>query len=85
MMVYMEKEEYLKEKIGLLKAEMGHLWNGALVSTGGSVTLILNGNYTILSISFMIIGIVLTVFLFNAYFMRRVEIGKIINNMEKHK
>lgn len=78
------KDEYIKERIGLLKTEMNLLWSAAFVTFGGSFALFLNGTALWHSV-FAVAGFLLTLVFVNAFIMRRVESISLINHLDGRK
>ena len=61
---------------------MTHLWGGVFIVGGGAIALLLNGN-SIVHYILGILGILLSLIFINAYFVRRNEVVKIVNDLEE--
>lgn len=70
----------IQEKLNSIRNEMTHLWGSIFIVGGGSLALLLN-NSGIKDYIIGIIGIFLTMIFINAYFVRRYEVVKIVNNL----
>lgn len=75
-------KECLTEKIGAIKNEMSHIWGGAFVIGGGTITFIFteSNNYKWI---FILIGIYFTILFINAYFIRRQELMNYLKELEE--
>lgn len=70
----------IQEKLNSIRNEMTHLWGSIFIVGGGSMALLLN-NSGIKDYIIGMLGIFLTIIFINAYFVRRYEVVKIINNL----
>lgn len=72
------------EKLNSIRNEMTHLWGSVFILGGGSIAFVMNKP----SISTYIIGfvgIIIAILFFNAYFVRRVEMFKMLESLEDEK
>lgn len=76
----MEEEKRINEKLNCIRNEMTHLWGSVFIIGGGSFSLILNGST---SKEFLAgaIGTIIAVIFAYAYFIRREETLRIVNNI----
>ena len=79
------EESYIKEKANSLRNEMNHIWGAIFVIGGGSVGFSIIENKTVLIYFFLILGIFWTVVFINAYFIKRTELLKTVNELRKDK
>lgn len=70
------------EKLNSLRNEMTHIWGSAFILCGGSMTLLFN-EYNPIKYFFGVLGFVLTIIIFNAYFTRRIEMQKMLKDLEE--
>ena len=70
----------IQEKLNSIRNEMTHLWGSIFIVGGGSMALLLN-NSGVKDYIIGMLGIFLTIIFINAYFVRRYEVVKIINNL----
>lgn len=77
----MDKDS-IKEKISCLRNEMTHLWGTTFLFGGTSLMLLLRG---ISGIEHLMgsLGLIVSYFLFRAYFIRYEEIKRLIKKMEE--
>ncbi len=75
-------ENYLKEKANSLRNEMNHLWGAIFITGGGSVGFSIFEEKTLLIYAFLILGIFWTIVFVNAYFVKRIELMKIIEKFK---
>ena len=74
-------EKYLSEKIGIIKNEMSHIWGGIFITGGGSITIATTG-YTSVKIVLIILGLLMATIFINAYFIRQIELFKILKQLK---
>ncbi len=70
------------EKLNSLRNEMTHIWGSAFILGGGSMTLLFN-EYNPVKYFFGMLGFILTIIIFNAYFTRRSEMQQMLKNLEE--
>ena len=70
----------IQEKLNSIRNEMTHLWGSIFIVGRGSMALLLN-NSGVKDYIIGMLGIFLTIIFINAYFVRRYEVVKIINNL----
>ena len=70
------------EKLNSIRNEMTHIWGSAFILGGGSMSLLFNGEYNLVKYFFGILGFILTLLVFNAYFTRRIEMQKMLKHLE---
>ncbi len=75
----MEEEKQLSEKLNCIRNEMTHLWGSVFIIGGGSFSLILNGS-TFKEFLAGAIGTIIAMIFAYAYFIRREETLRIVNN-----
>ena len=78
------KIEINKEKLGIVKNQMSHLWNGAFVVGGGGIALLLN-DFNTVNIMLGSIGIIVAFIMLNTYFIKHNELLLILNGIEEDK
>jgi len=74
------EEIKIREKLNSIRNEMTHLWTSFFIVGGGAITILLN-NPDILRGIFGCIGIVFSILFFNAYFVRRNELLKLLDDL----
>lgn len=77
------KDKVIAEKLNSIRNEMTHLWGSVFILGGGSIALFLD-TFSLKNWLLGFIGIILAILLFNTYFLRRVELQKMIKNMEEN-
>lgn len=71
------------EKLNCIKNEMTHLWGSACATAGGAVVLFLSNEANIFYYIIATAGILISIIMANAYFIRRNEIVKILRQLEE--
>ena len=77
----MAKKRKETEVLNMLRSETTHLWGAMFIVGGGGIALFL-GEHNFWNNTFAALGIVFFFIFLNAYFIRRDEIVKKINEME---
>lgn len=72
------------EKLSCIRNEMTHLWGSIFIVGGGSIALVMN-NPSISTYVIGFIGIIFAILFLNAYFVRRVEMFKMLESLEGEK
>lgn len=72
------------EKLNCIRNEMTHLWGSIFVLGGGAIALFLNGK-TLTEYILASVGILCSIMMANAYFIRRTEVLKIVNKLKEKK
>ena len=75
------KEVTITEKLNSSRNEMTHLLGSIFVTFGSSIAILFN-NPNIIMCIFGVVGIILALSFLNAYFVRRMEVLKLIKNLE---
>ena len=70
------------EKLNSIRNEMTHLWGSVFVTAGGSIDLFLNSS-SLVNYVLGVAGIIISIIMANAYFIRRNEVVKILKSLEK--
>ncbi len=70
--------DYIKEKLTSIRNEMNHIWS-AMFLLGGSSLAFIAYEPNVLRIILGMFGIVFFCLLFNAYFIKRIELVKLIS------
>lgn len=76
------RKDALNKEIDLISSEKNHIWTAFLVSTSGTIALIFNLN-SIMKVTFLVIGIITSIFLFLMYFMKNDQLDSLLNKLEK--
>ena len=77
----MEKQEIYREQIGILKNEATHLWGSAFIVCGGSISMLFSEKQLAIILGWL--GVIITLVLFNTYFVKRTEMISILKNMKE--
>jgi len=75
-------ENYLSEKIGIIKNEMSHIWGGIFITGGGAITIATTG-YSHMKIVLIVLGLLMAMIFINAYLIREIELFKILKQLNK--
>ncbi len=78
------KEIIYTEKLNSIRNEMTHLWTSFFVVGGGAVALFIN-NKSWICYCLGTLGLLFAILFFNAYFQRRVELLKLLKDLEENK
>lgn len=76
------KNDSIKKQIDCIRDIKSHLWTGLVVSIGGTIGLSFNID-SLYKIILVIIGIVLIIVFFLAYFQKDILIESLLNKLEK--
>ena len=68
------------EKLNSIRNEMTHLWGSVFVTAGGSIALFLNSP-SLVNYVLGVAGIIISIIMANAYFIRRNEVVKILKDL----
>ncbi len=71
-----------QEKLNSIRNEMTHLWGTTCATFGGSIILLLTSQANMLCYMTAITGLLISIIMGNAYFVRRNETIKILKNLE---
>ena len=76
------REIVYTEKLNSIRNEMTHLWTSFFIVGGGSFTLLFNKpTFGVAGLAF--IGLLFACIFFNAYIVRRTELLKLLNKLER--
>ena len=75
-------KEIIIEKLNSIRNEMTHLWGSVFILAGGSIALLLD-DFSFKKLLLGLLGMILAILLFNTYFIRRIELQKMIKKMEE--
>ena len=76
------KSTVIPERLNSIRNEMTHLWGSVFVLGGGSIALFL-GEFSVRNFVLGFVGVMLTILMFNTYFLRRIELQKMIKDLEE--
>ena len=71
------------ERLNCIRNEMTHLWGSACATAGGAVVLFLSSEANIFYYIMAIAGMLISIIMANAYFIRRNEVVKILKQLEE--
>ena len=74
---------YLTEKANCLRNEMNHLWGAMFITGGGAIGFSIVEVKTFLIYFYIILGFFWTIVFFNAYFVKRTELSKILGRLKE--
>ncbi len=69
------------EKLNSIRNEMTHLWGSVFVTAGGAIALFLNSP-SLVNYVLGVAGIIISIIMANAYFIRRNEVVKILKDLQ---